>query len=229
MLAVILAAGEGVRMRPLTLTTPKPLLRVGGQTLLDYIVSALPDDITDLVIVVHYLGDQIRRYCGETFHGRRVQYAEGSERGTAYSFLAAAPLVADDRFLFLYGDELPDPKDIRAALVHDSAIVCWEVDDPWNHGVATLALDGTIVSLEEKPANPSSRIIADGIMTLRREVFNCPPQQNKNGEFFFTSMVAEYVRRVPTRAVISKQGIGGISTPADIERVDRWLQIQSNR
>lgn len=211
-------------MRPLTLTTPKPLLQVGGQALLDRIVLALPDEITDLVIVVHYLGDQIRKYCGETFHGRRVQYAEGSERGTAYSFLSAAPFVRDDRFLFLYGDELPDPADIRAALAHDSAIVCWVVDDPWNHGVATIAGDGTIASLEEKPVNPSSRVIADGIMALRRSIFDCQPQQNKNGEFFFTSMVAEYVRRVPTRAIISQQGVGGISTPADIDRVSRYLR-----
>ena len=110
MQVVILAAGEGVRMRPLTLTTPKPLLKVSGKVLLDYIFETLPPEVTEAVIVVKYLGEQIKAYCGESFHGRTIHYADGSDLGTAYSFLAAKPYVTEDRFLFLYGDEFPDAR-----------------------------------------------------------------------------------------------------------------------
>jgi len=228
MQVVILAAGEGVRMRPLTLTNPKPLLQVGGQTLLDHIFDALPAEIDHAIIVTKYLGEKIRVYCGENFHGRAVAYADGSDQGTAYSFLAAKPLVTDDRFLFLYGDELTDPNDIRAALTQESSIVCFPMDDPWNHGVATVREDGIITSLEEKPEHPTSHLVADGIMVLHKSVFDYHPEKNPKGEYFFTSMVAQYVKDHETVAVISKQGVGGISTPADIDRVDQYLRAHKS-
>lgn len=223
MKAIILAAGEGMRMRPLTLDTPKPLLQVGGITLLDHIFKALPAEITEAVIVTKYLGEQIREYCGAMFHGRHIQYADGSDQGTAYSFLAAKPFVTDDRFLFLYGDEFPDSDDIKRALTFPASIVCWEVSDPWNHGVATLREDGTIAEIIEKPEHPTSNFIADGIMVLSRKIFSYQPEKKPNGEYYFTSMVNQFVRDERVMAVKSEQKIGGISTLADVERVEKLL------
>ena len=62
MKAIILAAGEGVRMRPLTLSKPKPLLEVAGKPLIHRLVSNLPDEVDGVVFVIGYLGDQIRNY-----------------------------------------------------------------------------------------------------------------------------------------------------------------------
>lgn len=224
MKAVILAAGEGVRMRPLTIDIPKPLLRVAGKTLLDHIFEALPKEIDEAVIVVKYLGDQIKKYCGEVFHGRRVIYAEGSDLGTAYSFLAARPhLLDEDRFLFIYGDELPTSEDIVACLSYPASILCWEVDDPWNHGVATLRPDGTIAEIEEKPTHPASRLISGGVMVLNKKIFKCTPSKEDKKEFFFTQMLNQFVKEEKVQAVKLRRGIGGISTPADLERVERIL------
>ena len=74
MKAVILAAGEGVRMRPLTLRTPKPLLQVAGRPLLEHIIYALPKDINELIVVIGYLGDQIKNFLGNEYHGLKIQY-----------------------------------------------------------------------------------------------------------------------------------------------------------
>ena len=76
MQCVIIAAGRGTRMRPLTDTTPKPLLKVCGKAVLDHIVEALPTQITELIIVTGYLGEQIREHCGEEFYVRPVTYLE---------------------------------------------------------------------------------------------------------------------------------------------------------
>lgn len=224
MQVVILAAGEGVRMRPLTLTAPKPLLKVNGRALLDYIFDAFPDEITEAIIVVKYLGEQIKAYCGNNFHGRPITYADGSDLGTAYSFLAAAPHIHDDRFLFLYGDEFPDPDDIRECLKYPAAIVCWEMPDPWNHGVAMLRPDGTIAEILEKPEHPTTNLISDGVMVLNKKIFEYQPEKKPNGEYYFTSMVNQFVHGTPVVAVKSTQKIGGISTPADIERVEKLLK-----
>ncbi len=65
MQAVILAAGEGKRMRPLTLTTPKPLLHVADKQLLEHIIGALPDEIGEILLVIGYRGDLIQQHFGD--------------------------------------------------------------------------------------------------------------------------------------------------------------------
>ncbi len=224
MKAVILAAGEGKRMRPLTLTKPKPLLEINGKTLLDYIFEAFPSEIDSAVIVTKYLGGLIRDYCGSTFHGIPVSYTEGSELGTALSFVSTrSQIESEERFLFVYGDEFPDPRDIAACLQHESSILCFQVDDPWNHGVALVGEDGSISEIVEKPAKPQSNLIANGIMVLKKDIFKYAPVKGVNDEFSLTDMIGAYVQDVKTQAVLSVQSIGGISTPADIKRVSELL------
>ena len=222
MQVVILAAGAGVRMRPLTADTPKPLLRIGGQTLLDHIFAALPAEVDHAVIVVKYLADQIKKYCGANFHGRAITYAEGSALGTAYSFLAARPHLVDERFLFLYGDELPSRQDVAACLTERASILCWRVADPEHHGVVAVGKDGIISEIIEKPAHPAGNLIADGVMVLNKKIFSYAPEKQQ-GEYFFTDMLNHFVREERVTAVASGRGIGGISTPADIARVEAWL------
>ncbi len=223
MQAIILAAGEGKRMRPLTDSTPKPLLRIAGKTILDHIFDAFPKEINEVVMVIHYLGDQIRAYCGDSFHGKKVVYAEGSDQGTAYSFLAAEPYLHDDRFLFCYGDELPNLLDVETCLSHPFSILCWEVDDPWNHGVVSLRSDGTIERIIEKPEHPEGNLIADGVMLLSKKVFSYHADRGAKNEFNFTDMVSQFVSDHRVVAVRARKSLGGISTSEDIERVEQIL------
>ena len=222
MQAVILAAGEGTRMRPLTETIHKPLIPIAGKPILDHIFEALPGEIDEVILAVLYLGQQIRKHCGQEFYGRRVTYVEGSPRGTAYSFLASKPRLRAGRFLFIYGDELPSRIDIAACLAHPASILCWEAEDPWNHGVGVLNQDGTIKEMIEKPKNPPSNLITGGVMVLNEHIFNCLSQRQE-GEVYFTDMVNQFARAQPLTAVISERRIGGISTPDDIVRIEQLL------
>lgn len=212
-------------MRPLTENTPKPLLSVAGKPILDHIFAALPDEIDEVIIVVHYLGDKIKQYCGDNFHGRKIVYAEGSPSGTAYSFLAAKEYLGNGRFLFIYGDEMPSSNDIKNCLAYPASIVCWEVGDPQNHGVVTLHDDGAITEIIEKPYLPKTNIIADGVMVLDEAIFDSSPQDATKGEFYFTDMLNQYVRNHKVMAVMSERAIGGISTPEDIKRVEKLLSL----
>jgi NDP-sugar pyrophosphorylase family protein len=86
MQCVILAAGKGTRLRPLTDTIPKPLVKVAGRPLLDHIVEALPSSVNELIIVTGYLEEQIHTHCGKSFHGRKVTYVHQEEqKGTAHA------------------------------------------------------------------------------------------------------------------------------------------------
>ena len=220
---VILAAGEGVRMRPLTLDTPKPLLKVGGVPLLDRIFKSLPQEIDEAIIVVRYLGDKIKEHCGSEFHGRRVIYAEGSPLGNAYSFLAAKPYLESDRFVLVQGDEFLDREDFMNCLKHNLSVLCLTLPDPWNHGVARLRADGSIAEIFEKPKEDAGSMIVNGLMVLNQNIFQYEPRKNQNGEFYFTSMLNQFVKDEKVMAVPAKRSIGGISTPADIKRVEKLL------
>lgn len=111
MKAMVLAAGLGRRMRPLTDHTPKPLLNVGGKPLLQYHLEALAGaGVRDVVINTAYLGDQIQAFAG---HGARwgltIQYSEETEPlETGGAIHRALPLLGDEPFLLLNGDVYTD-------------------------------------------------------------------------------------------------------------------------
>ena len=75
---IIMAAGKGSRMQPLTNHTPKPLAKIGNQTLLEINMHRLAPLVDSFVIVVYYLADQIEKYIGDTFEGKPVHYAHAS-------------------------------------------------------------------------------------------------------------------------------------------------------
>lgn len=108
MKAMILAAGRGERMRPLTLRLPKPLLESGGHRLIDYHLASLArHGLTNVVINLSWLGNLIRETLGDgTRYGLSIQYSEeGPEPlGTAGGLFAALPLLGADPFLVLNGD-----------------------------------------------------------------------------------------------------------------------------
>jgi NDP-sugar pyrophosphorylase family protein len=110
--AVIMAAGLGTRMRPLTETTPKPMIRVNGRPLLEWTIRALPSSIEEVVLIVGYLKEQISAYFGAEFLGKRMTYVEQPVlRGTADA-IHVAKHVLHDRFLVLNGDDMYSTEDL---------------------------------------------------------------------------------------------------------------------
>lgn len=107
MKAMILAAGKGERMRPLTLHTPKPLIQAGAKRLIEYHLEALAKGgFTDIVINHAWLGQQIEGYLGDgSQYGVRIQYsAEGEPLETGGGIFKALPLLGDEPFLVVNGD-----------------------------------------------------------------------------------------------------------------------------
>jgi len=116
MKAMILAAGKGERMRPLTLTTPKPLVRAGGVPLIEYHLQALAaGGFTDVVINHAWLGQQIEDYLGDgSRYGLSIQYSpEGEPLETGGGIFRALPLLGDEAFVVVNGDIWTD-YDFRA-------------------------------------------------------------------------------------------------------------------
>lgn len=158
MKAMILCAGRGQRMRPLTDETPKPLLRVAGIPLLDRHLHALSAaGFVDVVINLHHLGDQIRAHVGDgSRFGLQVSFSvEETPLETAGGIRRALPLLGSDPFAVIAGDVFTDydfgrlPADLGSSLGH---LVM--VDNPGHHAGGDFALDesGTLQLADEGSA-----------------------------------------------------------------------------
>ena len=105
--AIILAAGLGTRLRPHTLTTPKPLLPVQGRPILDWALGALPPAVDRVIVVVHYLAGQIETYLrGQRYFPEWETVAQEVPRGTGDALRSCRERIRSDHFLVLNGDDL---------------------------------------------------------------------------------------------------------------------------
>ena len=223
MKAIILAAGKGVRMRPLTHETPKTLLKIKGKPIIEHIFNALPKEISEVMVVVKYLGDQIKNYLGTEFGGRKISFAEGSDKGTAYSFLATKSFINKERFLLLNGDEFPSTADIANCLKKDLSVITFQSYNSLAHGMVLLKSDRTILEVVEKPESWPTDIAVGGIYVLNEKIFNHQPTPNSKGEYYFSSMLSQFVKDYRVWPVPSIKFIGDVTTPNDIKRIEGLL------
>lgn len=179
MKAVILAAGIGKRLRPLTETFAKAMVRVKGKPVLQKLIEDLREcGLKDLIIVIGHLGDQIKDFFGDGSHfGVRITYAlQKDQLGTAHALLCAEPFLErnDLEFLLVFGDAWMEMQAIQNVLEKPSGIGVLsvvKVDDPRRFGV--IEPDGPrIKSVVEKPVNPPSNLAVAGVFRLPIEIFN---------------------------------------------------------
>src|SRR5438874_1996256 len=112
--AIILAAGLGTRLRPFTLTTPKPLLPVRSRPILDWILGALPMQVDRIVVVVHHLAEQVESFCqSQKWFPNWVTVFQQKPQGTGDALRQCRQQIQSGRFLVLNGDDLFGARDLQ--------------------------------------------------------------------------------------------------------------------
>jgi mannose-1-phosphate guanylyltransferase len=186
MKAMILAAGQGTRLKPLTDCCPKAMLPVGGKPLLHHIISLLySHGIADVVINLHHLPESIVTYFGDgRAFGCRITYSWETELlGTA----GAVKRVEDhfrEAFLVIYGDlltnlNLSSMRRYHARSQAVATVALYQVANPQECGIVEVDSDGWIRRFEEKPAREHvfSNLANAGIYVLEPEVFSSIPEK----------------------------------------------------
>jgi glucose-1-phosphate thymidylyltransferase len=204
--AVILAAGRGTRLKPLTDTRSKPMLPLANQPLITYpLQKLLCAGIYEIGIVVGDNESELR--AGLTHVPANLSYIRQDEpKGLAHAVQCAGGFIGGDEFILLFCDNLfSEPLALAqaewsahcagssgvAAMIH-----VIEVDDPRPFGVAVVDGDGWVKELEEKPKQPKSNLAVVGIDFLTPRIFDAIPriQPSARGELEITDAIHELVK-----------------------------------
>lgn len=174
MQCVVLAAGRGARLAPLTDTTPKPLLHVGDHPLLAYILDALPEEISEIVLVIGYRGEQIQERIGTSWKGIPVRYVSQTPLdGTAHALLQAKPFLSGERFLVVNGDDLYAKKDLARLIAHPLAILIKPTTDPLQAS-AVMDTEGCLEAFEGNAPEHELKHRVCGAYVLDERFFRYP-------------------------------------------------------
>ena len=225
MQAVILAAGLGTRMRPLTNTVAKPLLKVGKRSLLDYTFDALPDEVDEVIVVIGYLGEQIRSYLGDKFRGRAVHYVVQERlEGTAKALWEARALLRS-RFLVLMADDIYFKGDIEKCLTHERAALVMRSKTAGPGGKVTLGKGGRLLEVEEGKSHPPGSLICVNVFVLTPEIFDYEPVKltDREGEWGLPQTVVLMAKDHPVSVVNATRWVK-ITAPEDLGRAKQSLK-----
>jgi len=210
MQAVILAAGQGTRLRPLTYKTPKPMLLAAGRPLLEHNLRRLPAEIDEIVMVVGYLKEQIMDYFGEEYEGRKIIYIEQKELlGTGHAVHICRDIIRD-RFLAFMGDDIYDAGDMKKCLAHRQAMLVSEVNGPFVGGRIVLDQEGRLNDIVEGSHPAGRNFLNAGLYVIDKIFFDYElvnlPGRNEYG--------------LPQTLVKAARDL-----PVNIEIAGDWLQV----
>lgn len=223
MKAVILAAGEGMRLRPLTTSEPKVMIPIANRPVLEYVVDALvQNDVHDIVMVVGYRKERIMSHFedGRKF-GAKIEYVvQEKQLGNGHALACARDRVSGD-FLVLAGDNIVDARavgDLLRSATCPSALVV-ESENPSKYGVVTIE-KGAIRGVVEKPVDLVSNIILTGLFCVKDSIFSVIDECIASGEYGLSNAF---------RATLGESGIKPVfSDGLWIDAVYPWDLLELN-
>ena len=202
--AILLSAGEGTRMRPLTLTRPKTMLPVAGKPIIQYNIESLRDSgVTDILLIVNYKESMVREHFKDGKElGVNISYATQEKLSGTANAIGYGEDFVDEEFIVLNGDIILDADLIKSIIDKyykenpDTLMVLTEVEDPTLFGV--VELEGDIVkkiiekpTIEEAPSN----YINSGVYIFNKDIFEkiAKTEKSPRGEYEITDSLSKQI------------------------------------
>lgn len=240
MKAVVLAAGEGVRLKPITSTRPKHLIKVGEKPLLKHCLDAVKDSgINEVLIVTHYMADVIRNYFGDgKDYGLKIEYVEQKAvLGTGNAVSLAEPYVKED-FLLVYGDLLFAPDAVKNVIaLHQkekpaATMSVVPVEKPEEYGIVKLENEKYVTRIIEKPRREEAptNLANAGIYVFSTEIFEKIKKTSASvrGEWEITDALSLLLKEEKKVLAVkmSKNDWIDIGRPWDLLEANRWALMR---
>ncbi len=238
MKSVVLAAGKGTRLRPLTDDKPKGMVEVDEKPILTHCLEQLAELGTDeFVIVVGYLKESIIDHYGDSFEGIPITYTHQREqKGLAHALLSVEEHIDDD-FMLMLGDNIfqANLQDVVRRQREDRADAAFLVEEvPWEeasrYGVCETNAYGEVTDVVEKPDEPESNLVMTGFYTFSPAIFHaCKLVQPSNrGEYEISEAIDLLIRSGRTIDTLSIDGWRiDIGYPEDREKAEERLTAET--
>ena len=223
MKVIVPLAGKGTRLLPLTKRVPKPLVRVAGRPVMDYVMDAVQGlDVEELIVITGHLKDVVERYIVERYDVKATFVEQKTLDGTAGAINLARPYV-DSPVLIIFVDTVFEA-DLSLINRVDADGIIWakEVEDYQRFGVIVTDAGGYMTRIVEKPSTPVSRLANIGLQYIRdwkalfdgiAHTLKQPP--GKGGEYYLTDAFQYMVdrgRRLLTAPVAGWYDCGKVDT-----------------
>ena len=204
MRALLLAAGMGTRLRPITDTIPKCLAPIHGRPLLDYWLDLLGDQVDRILINTHYLSEVVVQHLeGSRWRDRIDLVYEPELLGTGGTIVANRAWFGDEPFLVGHADNLTDFDAPGLFAAHEArpagvamTMLAFETDDPRSCGILELDDDGIVRGFHEKVENPPGNLANAAVYVLEPEVANYAASLGRSFIDLSTEVIPHFVGRV---------------------------------
>ncbi len=192
--AVIMAAGKSTRTWPLTLTKPKPLLKVMNKEIIKHYLVALQGLVSEVIIIVGFKKEMIIEEIGDKHGKLKIRYAEQkAQLGTGHALKYVEKLIRN-KFIVIGGDDIFSRKDIKACLRHKYAVLGCKVEDPGRFGVFVVK-GKEVKKVVEKPKKFVSDIANTGLYVFGKSVFEFKLRKSQRGEYEIVDYINALVEK----------------------------------
>lgn len=212
----------GTRMKELTSNTPKPLLKIGEKTLLEYKLENLPSEVDEVILVVGYLGDQIKSTFGGQYLGKKITYVEQKElKGTGHALSLCRPFLKG-RFLVLMGDDLYAKEDLEKLVSYPLSILGCELKEDIPGGTrAEIKFDeeGKVLEIDERAPARRGMLENAAAYVLDESYFDYPlrPADSTSKEFGLPQTMAQMVRDGKDVKIVKATRWKKVTAPEDLK------------
>lgn len=240
MKAVILAAGEGKRLRPITSSRPKPMISLLGKPLLEHTIIGLKEaGIDQILLIVGYKEEIIKEYFKQALRHLEVKIEYITQQqylGTAHAVGYAKDFVKDEDFLMMYGDIFVDPQIFRCLLKKykenefEGLITLMKVKNPQDYGIIKLNSKGFVEDIIEKPfpEQNAGNLANAGIYILKKSIFKAIEKTERSirKEYEFTDSMLILINQFGGKIIsyiISDYFWNDIGLPWQLFEVNKFL------
>ena len=207
MKCVIMAAGEGKRMHPLTFSRPKVMMPIGNKPILEWnLLNAIDAGIKEFVLIVSYKSEMVRNYFGNGSKWKvKIEYVnQGEALGTAHAIGMVEKFVDD--FIVLSGDTIFGKQDIQNIVKKQNSMGLIEIKDAKEYGIVETK-ENKVVKIFEKTPEPFTNIINAGIYHFNKKIFDIIKKTKKSprGEYEITDSINMMLKKTPLHAIMIKE------------------------
>lgn len=223
MQAIILVAGRGARLRPITNHIPKPMIKIMGQNSLERNIAVLPPKIDEVVLVVGYMKEQIINHFGDEYLGRKITYIKQKKLfGTGHA-LHACKEKLKSKFLVMMGDDLYSKEDIARCLGHKNCLLAREIYGKFVGGRIILDSSRNLNEIREGIHNRKISLVNTGLYVLTDDFFKYDLVRLKDKKEYGLPQTLVKMARDHQIKIERAQNWLQISDLAGLKRVERIL------